>query len=310
MAARSDAPRFVVVGRYIADCIANAARLPSWGETRPAHSVRMAPGGKALNQAVALARQGAHVTAVGAIGDDALGRGILETLAREGVDVIGIEVRPGANTPVCMCIIGDEGETAFLWNIGEDVVARPETVRRAAAAIAEADTMLITFEVSSETIHHAIAIAHRSGSRVVVHPGPTNHDVDHSALPWDHVDVLVPNEREARTLLGTRTSTGPGEARANLARAVARRTGVSTVVVTLGEDGCAVDGPDLSAHFPADADAQVADTMGASDAFTATLALRLTAGAPLAESVHEAQQAAAWTIGRRGGYESTPRACS
>jgi peptide deformylase len=47
-----------------------------------AQSVRAAPGGKALNQAVALARAGARVCAVGVVGGDGVGRDILATLAR------------------------------------------------------------------------------------------------------------------------------------------------------------------------------------------------------------------------------------
>ena len=66
--------RFVVVGAYVADCFVNVPRLPAWGQEYEARSIRTSPGGKALNQAVALARLGAQVTAVGAVGDDGLGR--------------------------------------------------------------------------------------------------------------------------------------------------------------------------------------------------------------------------------------------
>jgi ribokinase len=65
--------RFVVVGAYVADCFVDTPRLPAWGETYQARSIRTSPGGKALNQAVALARLGAQVTAVGAVGDDGWG---------------------------------------------------------------------------------------------------------------------------------------------------------------------------------------------------------------------------------------------
>jgi sugar/nucleoside kinase (ribokinase family) len=146
--------------------------------------------------------------------------------------------------------------------------------------------------------------AFASGAGIVVHPGATNHEVDHSALPWGH--VLLPNEREAPALLEI-SEPADRDTWKGLPQDVARRTGVPTVVVTLGEDGCAVESPHLSAHFPAIAKARVAATMGASDNFTATLALQLAVGTSLAESVHEAQRAAAWAIGRAGGHEATPR---
>ena len=50
--------RFVVVGAYVADCFVSVSRLPVWDEEYEARSIRTTPGGKALNQAVALARLG------------------------------------------------------------------------------------------------------------------------------------------------------------------------------------------------------------------------------------------------------------
>jgi ribokinase len=78
--------RFAVVGAYVADCLVTAPRLPQWGEVYQARSIRTSPGGKGLNQAVALARLGAHVCAVGVVGDDGLGRDIVSALAREGIE--------------------------------------------------------------------------------------------------------------------------------------------------------------------------------------------------------------------------------
>jgi ribokinase len=86
--------RFVVVGAYVADCIIRTARLPAWGEEYEARSIRMTPGGKALNQAVALARLGAQVTAVGVVGDDGTGQDVLAALAREGVEASGGRTSP------------------------------------------------------------------------------------------------------------------------------------------------------------------------------------------------------------------------
>ncbi len=46
--------RFVVIGAYVMDCFVAAPRLPVWGEEYEARSIRISPGGKALNRAVAL----------------------------------------------------------------------------------------------------------------------------------------------------------------------------------------------------------------------------------------------------------------
>src|SRR6266567_4545203 len=127
--------RFVVVGAYVADCFVNTAHLPAWGHEYEARSIRTSPGGKALNQAVALARLGARVAAVGAVGDDGLGRDILAALRRERVEVGGVQVRPKVASAICVCFVGDDGETSFVWRVGDDVAVTPETVRAAAGAV-------------------------------------------------------------------------------------------------------------------------------------------------------------------------------
>lgn len=110
----SEAPRCVAVGGYVADCVVNTPRLPAWGDDYQVQSVHTSPGGKALNQAVALARLGSRVTAVGAVGEDPLGHDVSATLAREGVDVSGLQTRQQVATPVCVCLVGDDGRTSFL----------------------------------------------------------------------------------------------------------------------------------------------------------------------------------------------------
>jgi len=95
--------RFVVVGTYVADCFVNTARLPSWGQEYEARSIRTAPGGKALNQAVALARLGAQVIAIGAVGNDGVGGEVLGALRRERVDVRWMDVREDVATSICLC---------------------------------------------------------------------------------------------------------------------------------------------------------------------------------------------------------------
>ncbi|MGH3267315.1 MAG: PfkB family carbohydrate kinase [Trebonia sp.] len=79
--------RLVVIGAYVTDCIIRTPHLPAWGEEYEARSVRTSPGGKAMNQAVGLARLGAQVTAVGVVGDDGVGKDIVAALEQEGVDV-------------------------------------------------------------------------------------------------------------------------------------------------------------------------------------------------------------------------------
>jgi ribokinase len=295
--------RFVVVGAYVVDCFVNTPRLPAWGHTYEARSIRTSPGGKALNQA--LARLGAQVTAVGAVGDDGLGRKVLVALTRERIDVSWVESRQNVATTVCLCFVSDEGESAIVWHIDDDIAVTPDTVHAAASAFERADAVLLTFELPVSTIRETIGAARRGGARVFVQPAPVLADPARAAsLPWDQVDVLVPNEIEAHTLLNG--GAGGGDLSVDgLAGTLAAELAVSTVVVTLGESGCVAHAAGATRRYPVQKTTAV-DTTGASDAFTATFAAHLTAGETDADAIHAAQAAAAWAIDHRGGHESMP----
>jgi ribokinase len=297
--------RFVVVGAYVADCFIKVPRFPAWGEEYEARSIRTSPGGKALNQAVALARLGAQVAAVGVVGDDGLGRDVLAALAHEGIDVGYVELRAKVATTVCLCFVGDDGESTIVWHIDDDVAVTRDTVLAASSALQRADAVLITFELPVSTIREAIGAAHRCSARVIVQPAPLLADpAGATSLPWDQVDVLVPNEAEARALLGD-SEVGRGVPADGLASALAARLGVGTVVVTLGAAGCVTHAAGVTQCHPAPK-AKAVDTTGASDAFTATFAAHITTGAPEAEAIQAAQTAAVWTVGHPGGHKSMP----
>ena len=257
---------FVVVGAYVADCLVTAPRLPRWGEVFEARSIRTSPGGKGLNQAVALARLGAHVCAAGAVGDDGWGRDIVSALTREGIEAEFLVTREKAATPICVCFAGDSGQTSFVWHSDEDVAVTPEIVRGAEPALRQADAVLVTFETPISAIREAITLARRCDARVFLNPAPALADpAAVAALPWRDVDVLVPNEAEARAILE-----GLGVSRQlvkidDLASTLACELSVSLVIVTLGESGCAVHSHGVTRRYPT----------GASDAFTAALAASL-----------------------------------
>ena len=298
--------RFAVVGTYVADCFVNTGRLPAWGHEYEARSIRTTPGGKALNQAVALARLGAQVAAVGAVGDDGVGRDVLGALRRERVDISWMDVREDAATSICLCFVSDHGDSAIMWHIDDDMAVLPETVHAAASAIESADAVLVTFEIPVPTIREAISAGRRSGARVVVAPAPLLADpADAASLPWDQVDVLVPNENEARALLAD----GDDILAEDMAGALSSELGVPTVAVTLGAAGCALHAAGESHHYSAHR-VHALDTTGAGDAFTATFAAQLTAGASGSAAVDAAQAAAAWVVQRAGSHTSMPAPAS
>jgi len=235
------------------------------------------------------------------VGGDGYGRDILDLLHRERIDIRWMDQRPDLPTAVCVCMVGDAGESSILWHIDHEMSVTATTIRGASEAISNADAVLVTFEMPPESISETIRLASKHDTRVIVQPAPVlQHETAARSLPWDLVDLVVPNQTEARELLTDRQLP-----EVRLARAITEQLGVQRVVVTLGADGCVTYSSDGHRHYPARAVVPV-DTTGASDAFTAMLAAHLTAGAAEADAVDVAQRAAVAAISQPGGYKSMP----
>ncbi len=95
-----------------------------------------------------------------------------------------------------------------MWHIDDSVAIATSTLTAAQPVIDRADAVLVTFEMPFGPLHDLVRAGREAGARVVVQPAPVYYDPALArTLPWDCVDVLVPNQDEARALLA-----GPGAA--------------------------------------------------------------------------------------------------
>src|SRR5690349_4755053 len=84
-------PKLLVIGSLNMDIVVETDRYPQAGETLMGEKVSFIPGGKGANQEVAAARLGADTAMIGAVGCDAFGDQLLESLRKDGIDATGIK---------------------------------------------------------------------------------------------------------------------------------------------------------------------------------------------------------------------------
>ena len=85
------------------------------GETQTTHRLETFPGGKGLNQSVALAKAGAKVYHAGCVGKD--GEMLADTLAKNGVDISYLQTVDAKNGHAVIQV-SDKGENSW-YSSGE-----------------------------------------------------------------------------------------------------------------------------------------------------------------------------------------------
>lgn len=308
--------RVAVIGGLNMDLVVRAPRLPRPGETVTGEDLLRAPGGKGANQAVAAARLGASVTMIGRVGHDEFGRELSRHLRDDGVStsyLLGSDRPTGA----ALIVVDERGENSIAVAPGANQALLPEDVPR--RAIEGVDVVLAPLEVPLATIEEAFRVARLAGVRTVLNCALAQ-TVPRSLLALS--DVLVCNEVELGTMLGTRTSGSIG-GEASMAGESAIDRGAATggeadvarefrtfdsqvVVVTLGERGAlAVTGADVvsQAAFAV----HVVDTTGAGDAFAAGFVVGRWFDAGVAAALRLACAAGALAATVRGAQPSMPR---
>lgn len=297
----------LVVGSLNMDQIVQVSRLPMLGETLlTASSLKLAPGGKGANQAVAMSRLGASVTMAGRLGNDPFGVQLLRSLQADNVDTDLVVIDQEASSGVALIFLTPDGSNAIVVASGANMRVGQDHVELAHifAAISQARALVLQLEIPLETVTTLIAAGHNSGIPVVLNLAPAQ------LLPWEilmQVEVLVANELEACLLCGQQVHNVED---ARTVAALLHKQGIATVVITLGAQGALLVTSDTvggtrSIYQPAPP-VQVVDTTAAGDCFVGALTVALTEGQTPEHALRFAVYASALKVTKFGAQPGLP----
>lgn len=306
----------LTVGSLNMDQIAQVARLPIQGETLLGNgSLRLVPGGKGANQAVAMARLGAQVSLAGRIGQDAFGAQLLQALQTDGVQTTLLTVDEQEATGVALIFLLPQGDNAIVvvsganGRVGED----EKQMQHILATLPHVQALILQLEIPLETVVKLVAAAHQIGIPVVLNLAPAH------ALPLEtlrQLHVLVLNEVEASFLRDTLAGASavspvpqtPQEA-SQLAVKLHER-GIPRVVITLGAQGALLAHKDETGESEMlrqePPQMQVVDTTAAGDCFVGAFTVALLEGQPPAAALRFAVFASALKVTRPGAQSGLP----
>lgn len=272
-----------VLGSVNMDLIIRTPRLPAPGETTLGTAFATAQGGKGANQAIAVARAGASVGIIGAVGTDAFGDQLRATLDAEGVTCDRLRRLDGPSG-VAVITVDENAENTIVVAPGAGgrlTELTPEDLR----TITGSTMLLLQLEVPIETVTAAARAAAAAGTPVLLNASPVR------PLPAEllaALTLLVVNEGE----------------NASLGAEILDR--VPHVVTTLGAAGARYRGPggrSVTARPPA---VDPVDTTGAGDAFTGAFAVAWTEGVDPATMLARACAAGALATTRLSAGASAP----
>lgn len=262
------------------------------------------PGG-AANVARNVALQGARVTFVSRIGDDAEGTRLVELLAGEPNISVVVERDRQRPTPLKTRLLAhgqqmlrvdreDPGPTSE--------VAERRLLRAIDKAIAACDGVIVSDYgkglLSDAVLARVFAAAAKKGVDVFVDPKGTDYARYRGAA------VVTPNRKEAQEASGVAIIDEASAARA--AALLRRQTKARTICITMSEEGIAVfPQRGRATTIPARA-REVFDVTGAGDTLIALLALARFSGASDIEAAEIGNTAAGIVVGRSGVAAPTP----
>jgi sugar/nucleoside kinase (ribokinase family) len=292
---------FLVIGDCNPDLVLNGENVaPMFGQVeRVVDNAELMIGGSGAITACGAARLGLRTALVGLVGDDALGRFMLDALMQRGVDVSSVVVDRRLATGVSVVLVREE-DRATLTALGSISALSGDRIEQGLLRSAR------HVHVSSFFLQHALhrdlpsmlRRARLAGATTSLDPNWDPAEAWNggflAALAETH--VLLLNAKEALRISG---AAGVEQAALTLAR-----NGV-TVVVKRGREGALAAEGDHLVYAPA-LTVDTVDSVGAGDSFNAGFIAGLLEGRPLEDTLALANACGALSMRAAGGTASQP----
>ena len=283
--------KFLNFGSCNIDYVYSMDHIVRVGETQSSDNLSIFPGGKGLNQSIALSRAGAHVYHAGCIGKD--GDLLLDTLTDSGVDISYIR-RVDEKNGHAIIQVSREGENSIFLYAGSNSMITEEYVDSVLSNFESGDYILLQNEINN--LNYIIDKAYERDMFIILNPSPINeiiHGIDFSKL-----SCIILNEGEMIDI------TGAEDVEEGLEILNSKYPKLQ-IMLTLGKNGCIYRYKNQKCSHPI-FEAVAVDTTAAGDTFTGYFIAELSSGEDIKNIIKFASCASAITVSRHGAAPSIP----
>lgn len=261
------------------------------GETEHSDRMEIFPGGKGLNQSIAVAKAGAKVYHAGFIGKD--GQLLLDTMNECGVDTSFVK---RVNQPNGHAIIqvSEKGENSIFIHTGSNGLFTKEYIDDVLFNFKSGDILLLQNEIND--IDYIIKRGYEKGMITVFNPSPIDSSLE--KIDFNMISYAVLNEIEGEYLTGCKEP-------AKIISTLRKYYPKLKIVLTLGDKGCMYhDGENLYCNSAYDV--IVVDSTAAGDTFMGYFIASLAENLSPEKTLERACMASALAVSQKGAAPSIP----
>ncbi|MEM7798353.1 MAG: carbohydrate kinase family protein [Chloroflexota bacterium] len=285
--------KILVIGASLMDTKGQPTAGLDTGTSNPA-AIRTTMGGTARNVAENLARMGAVVQLMSAVGDDFAGSEIISKTSAAGVECGHVQVVEGQNTGTYIAVIDHTGQLSVALDDTRVMASlTPDYLEAHRDLFAEAAWVVLDGGITGATLQTAVNIANEVNVPLCADPSSTR--LASRLCPYIHrLSLIVPNELEAAAICDVQYGGYDPESSLSVARQLVQM-GVETAVVSLSDFGLVYATGEESGYLPARF-TEIIDTTGTGDAITAAILFGMINEFPTLESMRLGASAAGITL--------------
>jgi pseudouridine kinase len=287
------AKHVLVIGATLLDTKGKPLAGLEPGTSNPSE-IRSTRGGTARNVAENLARLGADVVLISAVGDDPTGRQLLIQTAEAGVNLDYVEMLPDQTTGSYIALLEPDGLLSVaLDDVRVMEAITPDFLNRNRELFRDASMIMFDGSLSEATMKTVVRLAKEYG--IFLCADPSSARLAYKLRPFlSDLDLVVPNQVEEAELCDVDFPGFDPSASLSLTRRLLK-AGVETVVVTLSDFGLDYATADEMGYIPP-SHSKFVDSTGTGDAVTAAIMFGLLNELPVVEAIRLGAAAAAVTL--------------
>ena len=261
------------------------------GETQTTYNFEIFPGGKGLNQSIAIAKAGANVYHAGCVGVD--GNILTDIMKKNGVDISYVEKTYEKNGHAIIQV-SKSGENSIFLYPGSNMMVSEDYIDRVLQNFGKDDIILLQNEISN--VDYIIKKAYEKQMCIILNPSPFNDVI--KKIDFNMLSYIILNEVEAKDISGI------DEPEKFLAYFMSKYPNLK-VMLTLGSKGCIYKDNTAEIYHPC-FKVNAIDTTAAGDTFTGYFIAELSKGNNYKSILEIASAASAIAVSKKGAAPSIP----